>query len=364
MKNLTDNLDLSDWERYKKSGANDHFTEKNISGNDLNYLAAKGFEKAGITTADVSDVYKRINTKTYSAINLNAVFIGGLVVVAFVSAFFFLSNQKKSDSVISTQKENSLPQSRTTASTFIAESQPKVETPVAANEKKTSPWHKEHFSTKSIEQIYAEPVAEIPKEEIVDMEVKPVTTLSTQINSEIDLDQLPNAPVVQIRNFRITNFTLYYRKNNMKFVINNGGIDAQFPDVASYKANKLEMKEGTIKITADDVLLEAITSFESENYSACIESFDLLLKINKTDINALFYSGMCYYKLGNYSKAIEYLNAVIDDHNNIFDQESEYYKALSLIGNSEKAEAIEILKRIVIARGFYAERALEILKKK
>jgi len=89
----------------------------------------------------------------------------------------------------------------------------------------------------------------------------------------------------------------------------------------------------------------------------------VLLKLDKTDVNANFYSGMSFYFLGKFNKALSYFDNVIQNPNNIFDQEAEFYKAICLKKAGQTTEAETLFRKIISDNGFYANRALEELKK-
>jgi tetratricopeptide (TPR) repeat protein len=154
---------------------------------------------------------------------------------------------------------------------------------------------------------------------------------------------------------------VYYFKNNQPFELVNGGLGAEFEEASIFKSLKAENKAEN-KLTADILLREAVESFSNQNYAACVADFEILLKINKADVNALFYSGMSFYFLNKKEKAIEFFNDVLENKNNIFHQEAEFYKALALVEVDNNLEAAQLLKKIVEAKGFYAQRAKELLK--
>jgi len=50
--------------------------------------------------------------------------------------------------------------------------------------------------------------------------------------------------------------------------------------------------------------------------------------------------------------------------NNVFHQESEYYQALCLLSMQQENEARQIFQTIINNKGFYSNRAKEIMEKK
>ena len=56
MKTNSNNKIFEDWLQYKENPAANKSLEKQFSGDDLDYLASKGFEKAGINLNDVKQI--------------------------------------------------------------------------------------------------------------------------------------------------------------------------------------------------------------------------------------------------------------------------------------------------------------------
>lgn len=362
------NLSFEHWQQHQ-SGTGGKQAEELLSGNDLNYLAAKGFEKTNISAADIKDVYKRIDAKAFNMASLNSIFVGGLVVMVMVGGFYLL-NTKTGDkekqgtnkippSVLSTN-EDEKSNVRITENNANAAAE---NTTVAAVTTHNTYWNKEHFSAAKPEEIEVSNTSETAiKEELVDMKSTSISSIPVENNTSINIEQLPNAPVIYHKGIKVTDYRRYYFKNNQPFQLINGGLDAFWTDVNDYKASKKELKEGD-RTTADAVLRESVELFADQKYTECLAGFDLLLSLDKTDVNANFYSGMSFYFTGKYGKAIACFDQVIVHTNNIFDQEAEFYKALALKKNAQVYEATELLKKIVNDNGFYAQRALAELKK-
>jgi tetratricopeptide (TPR) repeat protein len=87
----------------------------------------------------------------------------------------------------------------------------------------------------------------------------------------------------------------------------------------------------------------------------------LLYNFNNNDANAQFYLGMANYQLGKYSYAINFFNKNLDNENNIFHQESEFYIALCYLNSNEKEKGMALLNSIIENKGFYSQRAKETL---
>jgi tetratricopeptide (TPR) repeat protein len=94
-----------------------------------------------------------------------------------------------------------------------------------------------------------------------------------------------------------------------------------------------------------------------------IEELTMLYDFNHDDANAQFYLGMSYYQLGKYNVAKNFFQKNLDNINNIFHQESEFYQALCLLNLKQNEEAVKQLQIIVNNKGFYSVRAKEVLDK-
>ena len=100
-----------------------------------------------------------------------------------------------------------------------------------------------------------------------------------------------------------------------------------------------------------------------KDYASSVERLEHILSIYPTDENALFYSGLCYFNLGQYHLAIERWRDCIGSFRQNFYEESLWYslKAYKALENQKKV--IELAKRIYEEKGFYAKDAFEILNK-
>ncbi len=171
----------------------------------------------------------------------------------------------------------------------------------------------------------------------------------------------PNAPIVFISNLKVTNYRLYYFKQSEAIDLSvNTGVAAQYGSKAEIERPVMNSSNTYL---AHKVIAQAMRLFNSKHIVNCIEELAILYKYNKDDANAQFYLGMCYYQLGKYGIAETYFQKNLDNVNNIFHQESEFYQALCFINLKQTDEGIKQLQTIVNNKGFYSERAKETLNK-
>ncbi|MGB1031121.1 MAG: tetratricopeptide repeat protein, partial [Flavobacteriales bacterium] len=106
-----------------------------------------------------------------------------------------------------------------------------------------------------------------------------------------------------------------------------------------------------------DYLAEAMILFAKEKFKKANKMYELILEHYSDDANALFYSGMCNYHLGNYDKSEALFLAPVGDQINTFEQETEYYLALTYRRSKQKERACELFSLIIKRADFYAEDA-------
>jgi tetratricopeptide (TPR) repeat protein len=123
------------------------------------------------------------------------------------------------------------------------------------------------------------------------------------------------------------------------------------------------MAEHVIKYTPyKDFLIEGLTKFSKNDYKGSLGHLLTILQQYPDDVNASFYSGLCYYNLGKTRQAISMFDKTIGNSITTFKEESEWYKSLSLLEDGKKSDAKELMKKIESEGGFYAKAAREKLK--
>ena len=123
------------------------------------------------------------------------------------------------------------------------------------------------------------------------------------------------------------------------------------------------MAEHVIKyIPYKDFLMEGLTKFAKNDYKGALGHLLTIQQQYPDDVNASFYSGLCYYNLGKTRQAITMFDKTIGNSISTFKEESEWYKSLSLLEDGKKSDAKELMKKIESEGGFYEKAAREKLK--
>lgn len=106
-----------------------------------------------------------------------------------------------------------------------------------------------------------------------------------------------------------------------------------------------------------------IDLYNEKNYSGALDRFKIILNENSEHPICNFYSGLCYQQLGDYKKAITSYQNVIDERDNLFIEQAEWYKALAQLQINDLKNAYQSFSLIVKNNGYYSKNAKEIIGK-
>ncbi len=154
---------------------------------------------------------------------------------------------------------------------------------------------------------------------------------------------------------------IYENQEEQNRRLHTTGVDAKY-------ANKKEKMEraGSDEQVIDsvmyiDVLKESLASFKTGAYEKSLEDFSIILRKHPDELNAKFYGGLAYFEMGDYESALKNFDFVIEHPIPVFNPESEWYKAQSLVRLGNLKMAKDLLEKIIIEKGFYAEKARQLL---
>lgn len=327
-----------------------HALEKQMQVDDLSYLSSVAFEQFKVNKSDLDKINLLIDKKsggTYTS--FNTLFISVLCgLLIGISVFFVIFQKNKNHpSVFQLIEEEHAAKKLNNTITNVDTVFPIIETKAL-----------EHYNTIA-NNIEETKVVEIP--EMMASKALTLSVTENEDNEELIFAFTPNAPVVFINNLKVTNYRLYYFKQSEAINLEiNTGLSAQYGSNADVERTTLNRSNSYL---AHKIIHQAMRLFNSKNLTNCIEELTLLHTYNKDDANAQFYLSMCYFQLGKYAIAQTYFQKNLDNVNNIFHQESEYYQALCFLNTKQTEDAIKQLKSIVNNKGFYSIRAKETLDK-
>lgn len=326
--------------------------EKLNQASDLSYLSSVAFESFQVNDSEIDFLKTKIDKKIgFSGDQFSAIFISVLIGLFMgISVFFVIFQRQKNHPSINnlneiSQSDKSLNNLILKQDTVFPDTYPEKIIEI-----------KEHFT--SITSNQAEPsIVEAPEH----IEPKKLLLDDSKMaeNNEIIFEFIPNAPVIFISNLKVTNYRSYYFKHNEVVDLSiNTGLSAQYENNSKIEKINLSKSNGYL---AHKIIQNAMWLFSTKKIANCIEELTLLYNFNNKDANAQFYLGLANYQLGKYNFAINFFNKNLDNENNIFHQESEFYLALCYLNGSEKEKGILLLNSIIENKGFYCQRAKETL---
>jgi len=138
------------------------------------------------------------------------------------------------------------------------------------------------------------------------------------------------------------------------------------PDFATKEdkvVSKKELEKSIVEITYNDVLEAATKSYTNKEYTNAIAKFNTILKTHPNDVNAHFYTAMSFYQLKDYNKALTFYSSTLNNNDNTFKEDAQWYKALSFIELGSISDAKVLLDQIINESGIYKAQANEKIKK-
>ena len=352
MKTLFDNcLTYEQLESYShNSGGKEERAQQymHISTCELCACAVNGFTAVSFTSAEVDAIKHQIDLRTNATHANPLTFVQALIGVVSVVSIFAFYNFVESFAKIqhkSASVEHVFP--ITVLNPLMVSESPVAVVSETAFKKLTLPVEKIEgkkifIPVEAIERITTDLVAPIIKV------------------PEVFIEEVYNADVIYIYDLKVTAYNdLYFNYHSKAFDMKG--------HTPSFKENKesenyLIESESDHAIAADRILKSGLAYFGKEKYGIALEEFQMLLASNPSDVNALFYSAMSFYRIGKYNKAVKNFEAVLKHSNNVFHPEAKWNLALANLKAGENVKAKQLLDEIVSEKGFYSKRAAEKLK--
>lgn len=114
----------------------------------------------------------------------------------------------------------------------------------------------------------------------------------------------------------------------------------------------------SVEISSGNALAEAFKHYKQNDFNNALKYFNSL----DNQITAKFYSGVCYIELEEFDQAIESFTFVINDKDNLFVEQADWYLGLIYLMNNQRQKAISQFELIANGDSYYAPQAEEIIK--
>lgn len=312
---------------------------------DLEYLSQLGFETVTISDSEINELQEKVRAKFGNAAQFkNYLYALSIGLFICITLFFAIYNTAH---IYPSQTQTSTP------SSVLTENNPILLDTVSITEK-----------TKNESPAFKDKFIEPSEMSVSNLEqAENLMPIETEINSTSEsntsaIKYAPNASFIFLHDLKIANYHVYYF-NAQQNINMNTGLPANY-------SSKEEQQIGSKKLDRNYYLHEAINDamalFKKQKFTECLNLLNTINEYNSSDVNCQFYTGMCAFYLKNYALAYEKLNLASNNTINVFQEESNYYLALTAIQLNKGDEANKMLLDIVNSNGFYANKAKEALK--
>jgi len=113
----------------------------------------------------------------------------------------------------------------------------------------------------------------------------------------------------------------------------------------------------------DRTFFTALQKYNKKDYQSALTLLQQVVTNDQGNMAGHFYSGVSLQELGRYASAIQEYQAVVQDRDNLFTEQAQWYIGLCMIQLKDEEKAIQHFKRIALGKGFYQQKAAEIVKK-
>ncbi len=316
---------------------------------DLDYLSEIGYEITPVNASDIRNMRKRVNSlHLFNGMGSHLLlFVFGIALGTAVFYFFFSSPAKPVVKEPIFAEGGAEKTKRSQQAIIVLDT---VELSVDNFVNPVQNVYKKAGSSNVLSATESVDPAELTPKEISSI---------PEENLEQNLKFIINSQVFYLHDLKVTNYTtLYFRKNEFL------GLDGTPADgLSSERENHSSLKQEATMYLHEEIA-NGMLQYKKGKYDEAFQTLKLVRTYNSEDLNCDFYSGMCLYQKGNFSKAIPFFDNCIDADNNAFYQEALFYKALSLRELGDGKAALPLLERISAEKGFYEKRAEELLRRK
>lgn len=196
-----------------------------------------------------------------------------------------------------------------------------------------------------------------------DLPVAQLPLIELDLNKPKDLDIIKKheyAKEIYLHDLKLIDYRNYRSKPEIKtkqMILS--GLPANFEDTSK---QDLDPVWKDIEIPYIEYIDKSMRIFASGNFKRALSRYETILETYPLDVNAHFYSGICYFNLNEHNLAIQHFDSCLDGPYSNFDEEALWMKALSLESTNRKEEAKKIFQKISNSKGFYSSQAATKLR--
>lgn len=291
-------------------------------------------------------------------------FLIGILILGALFAISFFSNTFMSQPITATNHQVHNPTTSKTDIEFYEIIPQELETLNVANPEAVISIEEIQFNKQKIEKSTT--AIDSSKLKTTDSDVTIVIdeTILNEDNFELEEEEKHStfsgkvSPSKYLYDLYVIDYTKIRRQNNLfykRFEI--GGVSA---DKETENSNATELVETEVEISYFIYLQKSMESFSKNQYKRALNRYLTILKQYPNDLNALFYGGLCYFNLGQYSAALSLFESIEKVDLEGFKQEAKWYKGKSLIQLKKYPLAKQVLDEIIAEGGFYSQEAITL----
>ena len=356
--NSENKLSKEEIKRYLKENLNEkenRIIEGKIESDDFNREAMEGFENTPRSIASFEKMEKKLAAKINGfSYGLNGFIFTAIAILIIIASTLLITNNDNSNQNTPLKSSSNVITELTDSAIDVAEVIPEPKQLNASKIIVNSPvkiQQNEKQQTKTIKERTQQEI-KMKMREAVKLDV-------ININYQRPLSII-NSTHIYVHELLVYNYK--QRGSIVKQVpqFELTGLPAAFEEA---KNNELELQIHTKETPYFEFLTNALFDFRKNQFKIALKKFKVILKQYPKDINALFYSGLCYYNINKQQKAIEHFSACLNNSYTIFNEEAFWYTAKSLYAKGETKKSKQQLEIIIEKNGFYKKSAESLLKK-
>lgn len=165
-------------------------------------------------------------------------------------------------------------------------------------------------------------------------------------------------------NIVAASLALFLGLGSLMFLVNNKSTYSNEKVYSNYyKPYNVVMNTRSPDASIDNMLVNALKSYEARDYRTALNLFKQILEKDSTNITSNFYSGISNLEISEYHKANKNFKRVLRHKNNLFIEQSEWYLGFCYLMTNERDKAIKQFSTIAKGNSFYRSKAQEILSK-
>ena len=345
--NSNSNLSRKEINQYRETrDERERFSiEQKSMGNDFDMDALEGWSEAG----DGTNLMSKLDRKFIKKISFKFItFSLSIFLISGLAFYIFYPTSQTTSS----DKSNLIP--------YISKKKSERTDLIIPSEiiKMTELPDKHQINIKTIQkdlisQRKEDNYAESKKENNLNIDPLPINSVN---KIDIQLNTFKNQEIgkeIYLHDVKLLDYRVYRSKPQIKSkqIILNGTPASQ----ESQSSNMNEINEWKIvDIPYIEYIDKTISVFAKGNNKKALTRLEQILVTYPDDLNANFYSGICYYNLNEFNKAITAFEKCLSSQFNNFNEEAEWYLAKSLQANNNDEKAKILFEKIKNSTSYYS----------